>query len=142
MRATWHPLVPWEMHPRIHTVTWSLKNCSRRSPRKSTFPCTMVQISQKSRRKYWATHLSICALARYAHSFACLHCSRRLPQLSTLLCTMVQISKKSRCKYWATHLSVRSLICWLLTACFAHTLHCAHSFACSLTLLTPSLEGQ
>ena len=35
--------------------------------------------------------------------------------------------------------SHRSLICLLRTACFARALRCAHSFARSLTLLTPSL---
>ena len=45
-------------------------------------------------------------------------------------CTMVDRSQEYRLKYWATRLSVCS---------FART---AHSFARSLTLLTPSLMGQ
>ena len=108
---------------------------SRQSPQLCTLPSTMVQISQKSRCKYWATHLSICLFACTAHSFACLHCSRQSPRLSKYPSTMVQISQKSRHKYWATHLSVRS---------FAYTVpsftYTAHSFACSalLALLTRS----
>ena len=31
----------------------------------------MVQNNQESRRKYWATGLSVCLFARIAHSFAC-----------------------------------------------------------------------
>ena len=38
--------------------------------------------------------------------------------------------------------SHRSLVRLLRTASFARALHCAHSFARSLTLLTPSLVGQ
>ena len=37
----------------------------------STNPSTMVQISQESRRKYWATRSSVRSFARTAHSFAC-----------------------------------------------------------------------
>ena len=38
--------------------------------------------------------------------------------------------------------SYHSLICLLCTACFARTLRCAHSFARSLTSLTPKLMGK
>ena len=104
------------------THSFACLHCSRQSPRTSTFPSTMVQISQKSRCKYWATHLSVRLYARRVHSFACLHRSRWSPRTSTLPSTMVQISQKSRHKYWATHLSV---------CLFTHT---AHSFACSALL--------
>ena len=94
----------------------------------------MVQISQKSRRKYWAT----CPFTCIAHSFACLHSSRRSPRTSTFPSTMVQISQKSRHKYWATHLFVCSftrtthLFAWLQLTCpfacwlarFTHPLAC------------------
>ena len=53
-------------------------------------------------------------------------------------CTVVQNSHESRRKYWATFLAVLirshcSLIRLLQTARFTHALHCAHSFAHSLT---------
>ena len=32
---------------------------------------TMAQNKQESRRKYWATHFSVCLFACTAHSFAC-----------------------------------------------------------------------
>ena len=62
--------------------------------------------------------------------------------------TMVQNKQESRREYWAIRLSVclltrlhHSLICLLTTACYARTLHCAHSFACLLTCLLPSSWG-
>ena len=50
-----------------------------------------------------------------------------------------------RMEYWATCSSVRShrsLVRWLRTACWARALRCDHSFARSLTALTPSLVGK
>ena len=38
--------------------------------------------------------------------------------------------------------SHRSLICLIHTACFAHALHCAHLFACSLISFIPKLLGK
>ena len=59
--------------------------------------------------------------------------------------TVSQINQKPRRKYWATRSSVRShrsLVRLLQTARFARAFRCAHSFARSLTSLTPSLVGQ
>ena len=56
-----------------------------------------------------------------------------------------QNNQKFRLKYWATRLSVhlqRSLVRLLRTTRFARAFRCAHSFARSLTSLTPSLVGQ
>ena len=61
------------------------------------------------------------------------------------LSTMVENRKEHRCKYWATRWCVGShcsLVRLIRTDCFARTLRWAHSFACSLTSLTPSLVGQ
>ena len=59
--------------------------------------------------------------------------------------TVVWKRQESWCKYRATCFSVRScrsLIRLLRTARFLHALRCAHSFAPSLTLLTPKLVGK
>jgi len=59
--------------------------------------------------------------------------------------TMVVNGQDYRQKYWGTRSSVRShrsLIRLLRTARFARALRCAHSFARSLTSLTPSLVGK
>ena len=61
---------------------------------------------------------------------------------------MVDNSQEYRLKYWATRSlapltrSHRSLVRLLRTARFARALRCAHSFARSLTSLTPSLVGK
>ena len=60
---------------------------------------------------------------------------------------MVDNSQEYRLKYWATRSSVHSFVRTapvrlLRTARFARALRCAHSFARSFTLLTPSLVGQ
>jgi len=66
----------------------------------------------------------------------------------TLHCTVGQNSQEYRLKYWATRSSVRSFartahsLSLLRPARFARALRCAHSFARSLTSLTPSLVGQ
>ena len=36
-----------------------------------TIHFTVVQNEEKSRKKYWATHFSVCSFAHTAHSFAC-----------------------------------------------------------------------
>ena len=60
---------------------------------------------------------------------------------------MVWNKQELRCKYWATHSSARSFACTDHSfACFgllaSRVLLGAHSFARSLTLLTPSLMGK
>ena len=40
-------------------------------------PCTMVQINQESRHKYWATRLFVCLFARTAHSLSSSRESKR-----------------------------------------------------------------
>ena len=61
--------------------------------------------------------------------------------------TMVWNKQELRCKYWATRSSARSFACTDHSfACFgllaSRVLLCAHSFACSLTLLTCLLVGK
>ena len=58
-------------------------------------------------------------------------------------CTVGQINQKPRRKYWATRLLVRShcsFVRLLHLAHFVRAVSCAHSFARSLTLLTPLLN--
>ena len=60
-------------------------------------------------------------------------------------CTMVENSQEYRLEYWATRSSIRSFARTahsFRTAHFARALRCAHSFARSLTSLTPSLVGR
>ena len=46
------------------------------------------------------------------------------------------------CPFARSLAPLHSLLRFLLPACFTRALRCAHLFACSLTLLTPSLVGQ
>ena len=62
------------------------------------------------------------------------HCGPEQPKTQTEVLghTLVRLLVRSH----------RSLVRLLRTTCFAHALCCAHSFARSLTLLTPSLVGE
>ena len=70
------------------------------------------------------------------------------PLQKSSYCTVGQNNQEFRLKYWATRSSVRLFartahsLSLLRPARFGRALRCAHSFARSLTSLTPSLVGQ
>ena len=98
---------------------------------------------------FCASHcLSLPPLSSSSRFQRCIIASRPLfygPFDGILSRTVGQNNQKSRLKYRATRLSVcshRSLVRLLRTARIARALRCAHSFARSLTSLTPSLVGK
>ena len=72
-----------------------ISSASTAAPLVTRRECTVVWNNQESRRKYWATSLSVRSFAHTAHSFAC---SALLAPLRSFVCSLAHFTHSQVCR--------------------------------------------